>query len=232
MAAPADEPRTVDRRPRPGPRRLRDRRSSAPRSRPGVPVLGICRGHQMLNVALGGTLDRRPPATRGRALPDRRAADRRPHDHVVRLRAGIPGREHLRTEARVQLLAPPGRRAPAARDSGRRGRAQDGVVESIEMPGRPVLGVQWHPEWQATPDPVFAWLVDAARTPAPSSPHPLPPRPLRSSHDRDPSPTPSPTGRQLREPDHAARRHVDRRRHRAPPAAVRPRRSSPRVTRR
>ncbi|CAL9326420.1 hypothetical protein SUDANB52_07706 [Streptomyces sp. SudanB52_2052] len=42
------------------------------------------------------------------------------------------------------------------------GRAADGVVECTEMPGYPVLGVQWHPEWQQTPDPVFGWLVDAA----------------------------------------------------------------------
>jgi putative glutamine amidotransferase len=42
------------------------------------------------------------------------------------------------------------------------GWAEDGVVEAIEMPGHPVLGVQWHPEWHSLPDPVFEWLIDAA----------------------------------------------------------------------
>jgi putative glutamine amidotransferase len=43
------------------------------------------------------------------------------------------------------------------------GRTKDGVVESIELADRPVLGVQWHPEWTATqPDPIFDWLVNAA----------------------------------------------------------------------
>jgi putative glutamine amidotransferase len=43
------------------------------------------------------------------------------------------------------------------------GRTADGIVESIEMPGHPVLGVQWHPEWQSTTDPAFGWLVEQAR---------------------------------------------------------------------
>jgi putative glutamine amidotransferase len=43
------------------------------------------------------------------------------------------------------------------------GSASDGVIESIELPGHPVLGVQWHPEWQVTPDPAFGWLMTTAR---------------------------------------------------------------------
>jgi putative glutamine amidotransferase len=43
------------------------------------------------------------------------------------------------------------------------GRTADGVVESIALGDRPVVGVQWHPEWSATqPDPAFAWLVAAS----------------------------------------------------------------------
>ncbi len=48
------------------------------------------------------------------------------------------------------------------------GRAEDGVIEAIEAPGAPVLGVQWHPELLADREPhrsLFAWIVDeAART--------------------------------------------------------------------
>ena len=41
--------------------------------------------------------------------------------------------------------------------------APDGVVEGIELPGATLLGVQWHPEQLDAPQPVFGWLVDAAR---------------------------------------------------------------------
>ena len=42
------------------------------------------------------------------------------------------------------------------------GHAPDGVVEAVELPGRHVVGVQWHPEQLGRPDPVFDWLVAAA----------------------------------------------------------------------
>jgi putative glutamine amidotransferase len=42
------------------------------------------------------------------------------------------------------------------------GHAPDGVVEAVELTGRPVLGVQWHPEQLARTEPVFAWLVSTA----------------------------------------------------------------------
>jgi putative glutamine amidotransferase len=41
-------------------------------------------------------------------------------------------------------------------------RTSDGVVESIGVPGRPVMGVQWHPEWSVDADPAINWLVAAA----------------------------------------------------------------------
>jgi len=43
------------------------------------------------------------------------------------------------------------------------GRSPDGAVEVLELEGGDVLGVQWHPELLARPDPTFTWLVDAAR---------------------------------------------------------------------
>jgi putative glutamine amidotransferase len=36
------------------------------------------------------------------------------------------------------------------------------VVEAIELPGRPVLGLQWHPEAIVELDPCFPWLVEQA----------------------------------------------------------------------
>ena len=42
------------------------------------------------------------------------------------------------------------------------GSSSDGVIEAIEMPGRKVLGVQWHPELYRAEDPAFDWIVSAA----------------------------------------------------------------------
>jgi putative glutamine amidotransferase len=42
-------------------------------------------------------------------------------------------------------------------------RAEDGTIEGIEMPGRDVIAVQWHPEMAASSEPIFGWLVERAR---------------------------------------------------------------------
>ena len=42
------------------------------------------------------------------------------------------------------------------------GRSPDGAPEVLELEGRDVLGLQWHPELLARPDPAFTWLVAAA----------------------------------------------------------------------
>jgi putative glutamine amidotransferase len=42
------------------------------------------------------------------------------------------------------------------------GRARDGVIEAVELPGAAVLGVQWHPEWMTSSEPTLAWVVRAA----------------------------------------------------------------------
>lgn len=129
----------------------------------GVPLLGICRGHQMLNVALGGMLVPDLAPSEVEHYPQVAPPTDGGHDHVVRfaptsLSASIYGPEARLNSWHHQAVATCGRGLVVT------GRADDGVVESIELPGRPVLGVQWHPEWQATPDPVFAWIVDAARS--------------------------------------------------------------------
>jgi putative glutamine amidotransferase len=129
----------------------------------GVPLLGVCRGHQMLNVALGGTLIADlAPGEIDHYPPDAPLTDGR-DNHIVRfaprsLAASIYGSEARLNSWHHQAVATPGEGLVVT------GRTADGVIESIEVPGRPILGVQWHPEWQSTTDPVFAWLIDAALT--------------------------------------------------------------------
>ena len=111
----------------------------------GVPVYGVCRGMQVLNVALGGTLEQH--------LDDR--LDMTPHRNVVgtftshlvqpvagtRLARAVGTKELTITSHHHQAVQHLGRGLiPSAA-------APDGVIEAVEVAGSQfVLGVQWHPE--------------------------------------------------------------------------------------
>jgi putative glutamine amidotransferase len=103
-----------------------------------LPVFGICRGIQLLNVALGGTLEQH--------IEDHKRPKVR-EVHPVRIEPGsllarILGAGDYMVNSRHHQCA--GRIAAALRVSAT---APGGVVEAVELPGkRFVLAVQWHPE--------------------------------------------------------------------------------------
>lgn len=130
----------------------------------GVPMLGICRGMQVINAALGGSLhaDLRDAGLAGHDQSNA-APDEGPPWHEVRFERGsvceqIYGPSRRTNSWHHQAIDQPGSDVVAT------GRTADGVVEAIEISGRSIIGVQWHPEWSQALDPIFEWLVEAART--------------------------------------------------------------------
>ena len=120
----------------------------------GIPMLGICRGFQEVNVAMGGTLTQRLHEVPG--FLDHRDNDEDPLEiqyapaHEVTLERGgllyrLAGAERVRVNSLhsqgVEHLAP---------NLVIEARAPDGVIEafSVKDASRFALAVQWHPEWQ------------------------------------------------------------------------------------
>ena len=121
------------------------------------PVLGICRGIQVMNAVLGGDL-----------YQDIKPFEHLPHNghwakvHTVTVRRGtllsrileqdtvLVNSQHHQAVDRVA----PGFTLAAL--------SEDGIVEAIEKPdARFCLGVQWHPEWLSDADPAMQGLFDA-----------------------------------------------------------------------
>ena len=120
----------------------------------GVPVFGICRGFQEMNVAFGGTLHQKVHEVQG--FLDHRDDDTQPLEvqygpaHDVTLEPGGVLRS-LATSDRVQVnsLHSQGIERLGGELAGE-ARAPDGVVEAfrVEQAPRFAVAVQWHPEWQ------------------------------------------------------------------------------------
>jgi len=135
--------------------------------RDGKPVLGICRGAQVMNVAMGGTLYTHIPDQLKGALDHAYPGDlRRVLVHPVSIddvsrSAQIFGETWLD----VNSLHHQGLKdiAPGLRATGF---ASDGLVEVVEIPDHPyAIAVQWHPEWitdQLPMQRLFTSFVDAA----------------------------------------------------------------------
>ena len=123
-----------------------------------MPVLGICRGMEMLNVIQGGTLNQHLGLELHRHTPGVFT------DHGVRLEPGslaarVVGDERTEVKsAHHQGLDELGEGVVAS------GYADDGIVEAIELPDREfAVGVLWHPEEDERSRVVGA-LVEEART--------------------------------------------------------------------
>ena len=124
----------------------------------GKPVLAICRGAQLLNVVLGGDLVEDLPTGEGRSHASY-AYPRAWRRHQVTFEPGSLAHEVYGDEVAVNSFHHQAVRRPGAGVLVT-GRADDGVVEAIELDDGLALGVQWHPEC-LDEDPAFAWLVRA-----------------------------------------------------------------------
>jgi putative glutamine amidotransferase len=133
----------------------------------GQPILGVCRGFQEMNVALGGSLFPEirdlPGRMNHRMPPDGTLAEKFALRHIVRLTPGGPFHRLLgATEVMTNSLHGQGLNRVGARVMVD-GLAPDDTPEAIYIQDAPgfALGVQWHPEWQASSDPVSRPLFTA-----------------------------------------------------------------------
>jgi len=129
-----------------------------------LPVLAVCRGHQFLNVALGGSLLQHVEGDSHRADDEGQS-----RWHTVSLRGGRLSevyalRPDLRVNSRHHQAVTEERLAPSLEPFDY---SPDGLVESMEAREHGwVVGVQWHPErpeMRPAADPLFAAFVAACR---------------------------------------------------------------------
>ena len=129
-----------------------------------MPILGICGGAQLMNVALGGTLIQHLPTMKPTAL-SHSAPDATVPAHAITIDpdsllyriAGIPTTDV--NSSHVQAIDQLGQNLKIS------AYAPDGVIEAIESTDHPFcLGVQWHPEYEASPacDPLIFQAFIAA----------------------------------------------------------------------
>ncbi len=132
------------------------------------PLLGICRGQQMLNAALGGTLYTHIPQQYNTTIVHSQP-ESVPPDHLVHDVEIIPA-SRLGSIITTRKIRVNSRHHQAVKDLAPglivTARASDGLIEGIELPDHPFcLGVQWHPESLQTMEEqrnIFSAFITAA----------------------------------------------------------------------
>jgi len=135
-----------------------------------VPLFAICRGIQVLNVALGGSLVQDLPSEWPNALVHSQKAPRHEPTHPVKVMGEGTRLGRVLGSLELEVNSMHHQAIKRLGDGPREvAWAPDGVIEGVEMAGddRFVLGVQWHPEELVGHDQaarnLFAAIVDAAR---------------------------------------------------------------------
>lgn len=127
-----------------------------------IPILGICRGIQMLAATLGGSLYQDINGLEG-VMKHSQDLDRDKESHTVFINIdSVLGRIYNKEEINVNSF-----HHQAVKEIGDKFRitakSPDGIIEAIESTEeKPVMGVQWHPECLDSGLPIFSWLVKQA----------------------------------------------------------------------
>lgn len=133
----------------------------------GLPLLGICRGMQEINVALGGDIHQKvynePGYADHREDAEDSVEEQYGHSHQVSL---VPGSwfAELMGEEQIPVNSLHGQGIKTlAKGLAPLAYAEDGLIEAIHAPELPqfTLAVQWHPEWKASENPHSIKLFEA-----------------------------------------------------------------------
>ena len=131
-----------------------------------MPLLGICGGQQVLNVALGGTLIQHIPDEINNALEHEQMNSRDEPSHIVSIKDGTLLRDIVNVASMNVNSAHHQAVKTVSDQTIINAYTADGVVEGIEVPSlKFCLGVQWHPEFEIDPGDthIFLALIDATR---------------------------------------------------------------------
>lgn len=128
-----------------------------------MPVLGICRGLQMVNVHAGGTLHQHVPEHARYDIP----SNSRSHPIDIldgSALGGLYGTSHEVNSLHHQTVDRVGADLQVTATDGQH------TVEGLEHTSLPIVAVQWHPEMLDTrdTDPLFGWLIDQALSKIPA----------------------------------------------------------------